>query len=155
MQKRHQLRHLAMRGDQPVIDIARMRRRVADAGQPRQPCEDADQLAKAPLAASIRCRAVIGIDVLAQQRDLARSIGDKAARLGDDLGGRTRIFGATRVRDDAEGAELVATLLDRQKGGHAGRDAALGQVIEFRLGREAGIENRAFLFAGRAGHQCG
>ena len=51
MQERHQLRHLAMRGDQLVIDVARMRGRVADPLEARQFGKCPDQLAEAPLAA--------------------------------------------------------------------------------------------------------
>ena len=50
VQKRHQLRHVAMGGDEPVIDIARMRGRVAQAGNARDPGEGADQLAQPPFA---------------------------------------------------------------------------------------------------------
>ena len=56
--------HLAMRGDQRVIDIARMRGRVAQPGEAGDRGERADQLAQPPLAALSGSGAVIGVDVL-------------------------------------------------------------------------------------------
>ena len=51
MQERHQLRHVAMRRDQRVVDVARMRGRVAQPREPGDLGERADQLAEPPVAA--------------------------------------------------------------------------------------------------------
>ena len=84
MQKRHQLRHLAMGGDQPVVDIARVRGRVADAVETGHIGKRPDQLAQAPFAA-VAAVAVIGVDVLPEQRDLAAPLRGEQARLVEDL----------------------------------------------------------------------
>ena len=85
MQIRHQRRHVAMGGDQIVGHVAGMGGGVADAVQPVDLGQVADQPAEAPFirtAADLaRGGAVIGIDVLAQQRDLARAAGHQAPRL--------------------------------------------------------------------------
>ena len=51
MQERHQLRHIAMRRDQLVIHIARMRGRVTQPLQPRQLGKRADEPAETPFGA--------------------------------------------------------------------------------------------------------
>ena len=145
MQKRHQLRHIAVRRDQRVIDIARMRGRVADAGEPGRSRRGPDQIAQAPLPAA-RAGAVIGVDVLPEQGDLARAGDGQGACLGQHLCRRSRIFGAARIGDDAKGAELVAALLHGQKGADPGDRARFGQRIEFRLGGKAGVDDSAPLF---------
>ena len=86
--------------------------------------------------------AVIGVDVLAEQRDLARAVGDEPPRLGDDCAGRPRIFGAARIGHDAEGAELVAAFLHGQKGGDAaGAAAPRGRWSNFGSAGKLGIEH--------------
>ena len=84
-----------MGGDQPVIDIARMRGRVAQAGNAWNPGESADQLAQSPRSTFRGC-AVIGVDVLTEERDLARPEGGEPASLDDDLG-RGAEYSAPRV----------------------------------------------------------
>ena len=68
----HQLFHLGMRADQPLAHVVGMAGRVADARQLRQPVERADQPVQA-LRAPRLVLACPGVDVLAQQRDLARA----------------------------------------------------------------------------------
>ena len=63
--------------------------------------------------------AVVGVDVLAQQRDLAHAVVGEAAGLGLHVGDGPRELGAARVGHDAEGAELVAALLHGQERRHA------------------------------------
>src|SRR6266849_9386656 len=114
MEEWHQRRHVAMRGDEPVIDILGMRGRIAQAGDAWYRGERADQLAQSPRSAFGGC-AVIGIDVLTQEGDLARPGGGKPACLGDDLRRWAGVLRAPRIGHDAEGAELVAALLDREE----------------------------------------
>src|SRR6185437_2153898 len=108
MQERHQLFDVAMGLDQLVIDIARMRSGVADARETRNLGGGADQAPEAVFSI------MVGVDVLAQQRDLARAEFDETPRLRDDGVGRPRIFRAARIRHDAEGAEFVTAFwIDR------------------------------------------
>ena len=94
---------------------------------------------------SVRAVAVIGVDVLADQRDLAHAGVRQPRDLGDDLHDRARHLGAARIGHDAEGAELVAAFLH----GHEGRDAARArrraarrrQQIELVLDRELGVDH--------------
>ena len=65
MQERHQARDIAMGGDELVIDIERMGRRVAQPLKPLDPIEPGQKPAQAP-ALAVRALAVIGVDVLAQ-----------------------------------------------------------------------------------------
>ena len=148
MQERHQLRHVAVRRDQLGAEIARMRGRVANPLQAIEVRERADQAGEIPVA-TIRSGAAVGVDVLPEQRDLARAGRDQPPRLGQDRRCRPRGLGAARVRDHAEGAELVAALLHGQERRDAGRCCQLlGQAVELALDREVGVELR--LAAARA-----
>ena len=69
--------------------------------------------------AAVGAPAVIGVDVLAEQRDLAHAMIGKAAGLGLHVGDGPRELGAARVGHDAEGAELVAALLHGEERRHA------------------------------------
>src|SRR5438105_696292 len=68
-----------------------------------------------PADGSGRGLAVIGVDVLAQQRDLDGAGSHQLARLGQHRRSGSRIFRAARIGHDAEGAELVAAFLDGQE----------------------------------------
>ncbi len=69
--------------------------------------------------------AAIGVDVLADERDLAHAGVDEPSRLGDDVGDGPRDLGAARIGHDAERAELVAAFLHGDEGGDAaGADRA-------------------------------
>src|SRR5581483_10853896 len=81
--------------------------------------------------------AVIGVDVLAEQRDLARATGDQRLRFGDDLRHRPRELGAARVGHDTEGTELVAAFLDREERADR-RSLRHAEGIEFRFRWEFG-----------------
>src|SRR5262252_386093 len=131
MNKRHQLRHVAMSPDEPIVDITRMRGCVANSvetGQLRQP---AHKITQAPIS-SIRTLSVIGVHVLTKKSDLAHPRARGVARLGDDLDNRTRVFGAARIGHYAEAAELVTSLLNGEKGRHTSRGSRFRQVVEFR-----------------------
>ena len=151
-----------MRGDQFVALRARHVARMA--GGVAQPHDAGDfREARASRRASVQvdavvAGAVIGVDVLSDQRELAHARGGEALRLRDDRGGGARDLGAARVRHDAEGAELVAAFLHGDEGG----DAALAgrrrrrrrQVVELVLGGEFGVDHRAVLRARQQGGQA-
>ena len=63
--------------------------------------------------------AVVGIDVLAQQGDLAHALVSEALGLLDDVVDGPRPLAAARIGHHAEGAELVAAFLHGHKGGNA------------------------------------
>ena len=88
---------------------------------------------------------MIGVDVLAQQRDLAHAARHQIARLGQKPLRRTADFGPARIGDDAKGAELVAALLHGQKGGRPAQHPAVRQVVELVLGREFGVDGAGTL----------
>src|SRR5690349_1964392 len=104
MQERHQRWQVPMGGDEFFAYVTWMRRRVAQPPQIRQRRQLPQQAAQAPVAA-IRRLTVPRVDVLAQERDLARSLPDQPTRLGDDRRSRSTGFRAARVRHDAETAE--------------------------------------------------
>src|SRR5215469_8788883 len=132
MNKRHQLRHIAMSHDQPIIDITRMRGRVpnsVETGQLRQP---AHKITQAPIS-SIRPLSVIGVYILTKKSDLAHPRARGVARFGDDLDHRTRVFSAARIGHHAKVAKLVTSFLNGEKGGHTSRGGRYRQVVEFRF----------------------
>ena len=131
-----------MGGDQPLVDIARMRGGVANAVEPGEPGERAHQIAEAPFPV-IETLAVIGVDVLPEQGDLPRARCDQFARLVQDLRRRARILGAAGIGHDAERAELVAAFLDGQKRGHPLPCPGRRQMVEFGLLGKAGIDHAA------------
>ena len=71
VEKRHELRHVAMRRDQVVIHVDRMRRRVADALDPVDLGNAPDQFCEVRAAAARI--AMVRIDVLTEQGDLANA----------------------------------------------------------------------------------
>ena len=88
-----------------------------DAIDPRDAVEQARQRPRPP----VRALAVIGVDVLADQRDLAHAGFGQVLDFGEDLLHRPRHFHAARIGHDAEGAELVAAFLHRDEGADAAR----------------------------------
>ena len=120
-----------------------------DAGNVREPVHQPAERR----GAAVRALAVIGVDVLAEQRDLADAGIGQALRLGDDRGDRPRHLGAARVGHDAERAELVAAFLHGDEGRHAAladRGAAgRGELAELVLDRKLGVENLAVRGAGQ------
>ena len=95
-----------------------------------------------------------GVDVLSQQRDLARALRDQSPRLGDHRGCRPAALGAACVGHHAEAAEPVAALLDSQECGDPLRRGRVGQEVEFLLGRKIGLDHRP-AGAGGTGHHLG
>eukprot|EP01136_Pigoraptor_vietnamica_P011775 Opistho-1_new@51011 len=138
MQIGHQLRLVAMRGDQVVFHVVGVARRVADALQPVDPRQRPHQPRKAPVAA-FAC-AMIGVHVLTQQRDLLHALFHQPPRLGQQPLGGAAHLGPARIGHHAEGAELVAAFLHRQKGRRPAQSLALGQVVELVLDRKLCID---------------
>ena len=101
MHEGHQLWQRAMRVDQPLRHIDGMARRVA---QPLQPIDIGEMFEQALQRPGISegVLAAIGVDVLADQRDLAHASVDEALRLCDDLRDVARDFSAAGIRHDAE-----------------------------------------------------
>ena len=150
MQVGHQLWFLGMGGDQVVGHVVGMRGRVADAGEPLDPRQFPDQTPKAPVA--VRARAVVAVDVLAQERDFPHPPVDKLARLVKDAGGGPADLRAAGIGHHAEGAELVAAFLHGKEGRGAAGGGAFRQVVELVFGREIGVDG--FLaFRGGLGHR--
>ncbi len=130
----------------------RMTGRVA---QPADPIDLRGALKKARQrpGTPIRPVAVIGVDVLADQRDLADPGRRQMLDFGEDFLHRPRDFRAARIGHDAEGAELVTTLLHGDESGNAARAdchrARRREVIEFVVGRELGVDGFAAAFRAR------
>ena len=95
-----------------------------------------------------------GVDVLAEQGDLTRTLRHHAARLGEDVGGRAARFGASCVGHHAERAELVAAFLDREEGRHPLGRRRVGQEVKLLFGGKIGVDHGARRAAG-AGHHFG
>ena len=104
--------------------------------------------------APVRALAVIGVDVLADQRDLAHAGVGQPLDLGDDLVDRPRHLGAARIGHDAEGAELVAAFLHGDEGRDAARAhrraARRARCVELVLDRKLGVDARSPLRSARA-----
>ena len=88
---------------------------------------------------------MIGVDVLAEQGDLAHARIGKARDLVENGGNRARGLGAAGIRHDAERAELVAALLHSHEGGDAAPTNRVGrrdrQLREFVLGRKFSVHD--------------
>ncbi len=116
---------------------------VADAQQPIDPGQPPHQRAEAALDP------VIGVHVLAEQGDLARAGVDKRPRLGFDIRRGTGDLRAAGVGDHAEGAELVAALLDGEEGADAFDRPPSWQGVELGFGLELHRHRRLAAPAGR------
>src|SRR3546814_13411648 len=85
-------------------------------------------------------RAVPRVDVLAEQRDLARPARDQRPRLGNQIGEGPARIGAARIGDDAIGAELAAAFLHGQEGGGAVAAVAFRQRDELAFERHVEVD---------------
>ena len=142
MQKRHQRRNVAMRGNQIVVHVARVGGGVA---QPRQ-AGDFGQFAQQPPKTPnipIRRFAMPGIHVLAEQGDLSRALRHQPAGLCQHGGGGAAGFGAACVRHHAERTEFVAAFLNGQKRGDALGGGCFRQKVEFLFGGKIGFDHGA------------
>src|SRR6516164_10176973 len=129
-----------MGGNQLLVNIKGMRGRVTDSIETGQFGQATNQSTQTPLSA-VWTLTVIGIDVLAQEGDLARPAAHKLARLGQDLPNRTRIFCPPGIRHDAKAAEFVTAFLHRQKSRWAAPECDFREEVEFRFNRKLCIEN--------------
>ena len=152
MQLRHQRRQIAVRRDQVVSHVERM------AGRITKPLDAADagemfQKPRQRPGPAVRSRAVIRVDVLADEGDFAHAGVGKPLDLGTDLVHGARRFGTARKRHDAEGAELVAAFLHRDEGSDAapahGGAARRRQMIELVVDRKLGIDRVALALGAR------
>ncbi len=142
MDVRHEFWNRLMRVNQLLRHVDRMTGRVAQTYEPVDPRETIEQARKAPFPASF-ARAAIGVDVLADEGDLADARVDETLRLGEHVGDAARNLGAARIGHHAKGAEFVAAFLH----GDEGRDAAradlrasrIGQSAELVVDREVGV----------------
>ncbi len=124
-----------MGGDQVVVHIPWVGGGVAQARQVWDFGERAQQAAQAPTFV------VPGVDVLAEQGDLAGALPNEMEGLSQDCGSRAALLGAAGVGDNAEAAELVAAFLDGQEGGDALWRGAVRKMVELVLGREVGLDD--------------
>ncbi len=115
MQVRHQLGQLAVALDQPLRHFARVAGGVADPFDAGNLVHHFQQEGEVGGAALFQ-RALVGVDVLPQQRDFLHATPGEVGHFGDDIVERARDFLAARVRDDAEGAVLGAAFHDRDEG---------------------------------------
>ncbi len=101
----HRLAQLRVGADHVLLHVGRMRAGVADAVQSLDAVDRPQQLGeRRPWAQA----APVGVDVLAQQRDLAYPVGGQPLDLGDQLAERARHLAATRGGHDAVRADHVA-----------------------------------------------
>ena len=135
-----------MRGDQRGIHVARVGGGVA---QPLKPLNLRERLEKRREISGASCgiRAMIGVDVLPEQHDLADARLDHLPGFGNDGGQRARGLCSARERHDAERAELVAAFLHGEEGCRPARHQPLatgrGQVSEFVFLGKLGVDRPA------------
>ncbi len=84
MQVGHELGEVAMGFDQPIVHVARMAGGIAQARKALDIGQPVEEVAEAPFIA-IRAETVPGVDILAEQRDLAHPPFDETLGLRDDL----------------------------------------------------------------------
>src|SRR5499427_1801304 len=118
LELRHQNRQAAMCTDQIVVHVAGMAGRVAKPQQPWYVGETMQQVGERRRPA-VRSLAVIGVDVLSDEGDLANASSHQVFRLRHNRLDRSRQLGAARIRHHTERAELVAALLYRHERGDA------------------------------------
>jgi hypothetical protein len=109
----HMLHHFGQFGDcanQVVAEVARVGRGEADALDAVDVAQEFEQSREghAPLQQVL----AVGVDGLPQQGDFFGAALGESAHFLDDVGGRSAALAPARGRHDAEGAELVAAVLD-------------------------------------------
>ena len=142
-----------MAGDKVVVNVGRVRRGIADALQPVNFGNAAQQVGQIAFAA-VFVLAVIGVDVLSEEIDFDAAGFDQPARFPQNRGNRAGIFDAARIGNDAVGAEVVAAFLNGQIGKSALRPV-FGQRVEFGDGRKFGVDNADAAFARHPGQNFG
>ena len=129
---------LGVGADDVLAHVLGVRARVAQAVEPVDGVERVQQLGE---RAAVRTQvAPVGVDVLAQQRDLARAVGDLRADLLDELVERARDLAPARGGHDAVRAAAVAADRDLHPGlelaGALGRQVA-GEALELEVALRA------------------
>ena len=109
--------------------------------EPLDPPGAAQQLAEAEALLGI----AVGVDRLAEQRDLRVTERGDVRELVEDLGRAAAALAAPRERDDAEGAELVAAFDDRDVSLEARLAGDLAELVDGVLGRQLQGERLAAL----------
>ena len=119
-----------------LVDVAGVAGRIAQAHDTVDFGKTMQQPAQRPCP-SVGTFAVIGVDVLADQGDLAHAVVGEPLHVVDDLCDRARYFRAARIGHHAEGAELVAAFLHGDESG----DSARADRIRFGGGRKPNLSS--------------
>ena len=135
-----QFRHLNVGVDQVAAELERVGGGVADAVDALDLGHVVDQLGEVRLV--VVDRPAVGVDVLAEQVDLAHALARELSDLAHDIGDRPAHLLAPGVGHHAECAVAAASLHHRDEGGGALR-ARLGQVVELLDLGEAHIDHGA------------
>ena len=143
-----QLRHVAVGVHQRVAELQRVRGGEADAADAVDLGYGADQQAQVRDFA-VAVGPAIGVDVLAQQVDLAHALGGELRHFHQHVLERPADLGAAGVGHHAERAVLGAAFHDRHEGGRA-FGAGFGQAVELLDLGEADVDLRPVLLAAGA-----
>jgi hypothetical protein len=135
----HELRNIAVRGDEVVGHVDGVAGRVADPLEVLKVREAVDEGGEglSPVFP--------GVDVLAKQGELPATTSDELLGSGDEVGHRTADLGPAGIGYDAVGAEFVAAFLDGEEGGYA-RAAAGGKGGELIEGRKVSVDRTGTAF---------
>ena len=145
VQEVRELGHVAIGLDQRVAELQRMRSGEADAADAVDFGDGADQQREVrDLALAIR--AAVGVDVLAEQVDLAHALRGELRDFDQHVLERAADFGAAGVGHHAEAAVLAAAFHDRDERARA-FGARLGQAVELLDLGEADVDLRLAGFA--------
>jgi hypothetical protein len=150
VQVRDQLGDAAIDVDQALRHFARVGGGVADAFDAGHVGQGLDQKGEVGGIPVVR-RALVGIDVLAEQGDLAHAALRQRRNLGDHVGEGTRYLLAARIGHDAETAVFRAAFHDRDEGGGSGHAGRRQRVELFDLGK-GDVDLRASAFPSRGDH---
>ena len=143
-----QLRHVAVGLHQRVGELQRVGGGEADPADALDLGQGADQQAQVG-AVAIAHRPAVGVDVLAQQVDLAHALGGQLGHFHQHVLERAADLGAAGIGHHAERAVLGAAFHDRHEGRRA-FGARLGQAVELLDFREADVHLRPVLGAAGA-----
>jgi len=107
-------RRLGQRGEHAVGEVSGVRRGEPQPAQPRHRADRAQQVGE--VVPAVR----VAVDRLTKQRDLRRAARREALDLAHHVTQLAAPLGATRHRNDAEGAPIIAATLDRHERRHRG-----------------------------------